>query len=96
MAWGRFWFIATWIVYCSAGFSLYRWAALWHRAISPTVGFVALPALAWLGYFMSLAASPYLRPRSIYRYVGLFVLACAGVFFSTWLWLLVAVNLYGA
>jgi hypothetical protein len=52
--------------------------------------------LTWLGYFISLAASPYLRPRSIYRYIGLSFLACAGVFFSTWLWLLFAVNLYGA
>jgi hypothetical protein len=54
-----------------------------------------MPALAWLGYFISLAGSPYLRPRSLYRYIGLVFLACAGVFFSTYLWLVIAVNLYG-
>jgi hypothetical protein len=54
-----------------------------------------LPSLAWLGYFISFAGSPYLRPRSVYRYVGLAILAVAGVFFSTLFWLLFAVNIYG-
>ena len=96
MAWGRFSFIATWMAYCSICFFLYRSAALTHRGFSPIMGFVVLPSLAWLGYFISLAGSPYLRPRSVYRYVGLAVLAAAGVFFSTWFWLLFALNMYGA
>jgi hypothetical protein len=92
MAWGRFWFIATWVAYCGVSFFLYRHGALTHHGFP---GFMALPFLAWLGYFISLAGSPYLRPRSVYRYIGLGVLAVAGVFFFTWLWFVVAVNLYG-
>jgi len=95
MGWGCFWFIATWIAYCGVAFFLYRWAALTHRGFSEIVGFIVLPSLAWLGYFISLAGSPYLRPRSLYRYCRLAVLSFAGVFFSTWLWLLFAVNIYG-
>jgi hypothetical protein len=95
MVWGRFWFVAPWFVYCSVAFFLYRRAALTHRGFSEIVGFIVLPSLAWLGYFIALAGSPYLRPRSTYRYLGLVVLAIAGVFFSTWLWLVIAVNLYG-
>jgi hypothetical protein len=95
MAWGRFCFIATWLAYCCVGFLTYHWAVLTHRGFSPIVGFIVLPLLAWLGDFFSLAASPYLRPRSLYRYVGLVFLAAAGVFFSTWFWLLFAVNIYG-
>jgi hypothetical protein len=96
MAWGRFCFVGTWLAYSGISFFLYRWAALSHRDISPYLLFVALPILAWLGYFLALAASPYLRPRSLYRYCGLFVLSFAGVFFSTWFWLFFAVNVYGA
>ena|ERR1700720_1145153 len=95
MAWGRAWFIATWLAYSSVAFFLYRCAALTHRGFSEIVGFIVLSSLAWLGYFISLAGSPYLRPRSVYRYLGLAVLAAAGVFFSTWFWLLFAVNIYG-
>ena len=96
MAWGRFGFIATWLAYSGVAFLLYRWAALTHRGVSEIVVFVVLPSLAWLGYFISLAGSPYLRPRSAYRYTGLAVLAAAGVFFSTWFWLLFALNIYGS
>jgi hypothetical protein len=86
MATGRLWFIATWILYCSVGFWLHRWAALSRHAISPIVGFVVMPALAWLGYFISLAGSPYLRPRSLYRYIGLVFLALAYSFLHTCGW----------
>ena len=67
MGWGRFWFVVTWVAYCGVAFLLYRRAALSHSGFSEIAGFIVLPSLAWLGYFISLAGSPYLRPRSIYR-----------------------------
>jgi hypothetical protein len=57
--------------------------------------FFSLPLLAWAGSWFALVGSPYLRPRSLYRHCGLVVLLFAGVFFSTWFWMLFAVNIYG-
>jgi hypothetical protein len=52
--------------------------------------------LAWAGYWFALAGSPYLRPRSVYRHLGLIVLSFAGLFFLTWFWMLFALNIYGS
>jgi hypothetical protein len=77
-------------------FLLYRWNAISHQAeVSPHLLFFVLPLLAWAAYWFALVGSPYLRPRSLYRHCGLVVLSFAGVFFSTWFWMLFAVNIYG-
>lgn len=94
MARGRLYFIAVWFVYSGAAFLLYRQNAVGHGAGDGWL-FLALPLLAWTGYWFALGASPYLRPRSWFRQCGIAVLSFAGLFFSTWFWLLVAVNTYG-
>jgi hypothetical protein len=58
--------------------------------------FYVLPLLSWAGYWFVLAGSPNLRPRSVYRHLGLIVLSFAGLFFSTWFWMLFALNIYGS
>jgi len=100
MAWGRFYFIAVFITYCAAEFLLGRWTALSLRRgadvrplARPLV--LSLPVFAWIGYWLALSLSPYLRPRSVYRQCGLVVLAVAGVFFSSLLWMLLLANIYG-
>jgi hypothetical protein len=76
MAWGRTLFISIWIAYSTISFLLYRWNALSGGSVVPyQLTFLALPLLAWAGYWLALVASPYLRPRSLYRYCGLFVLS---------------------
>jgi len=97
MARGRAYFIAVWLAYSSISFLVYRWNALSH-ANGAAFGwfFPALPLLAWAGYWYALGGSPHLRPRSLYRYCGLAVLSFAGLFFSTWFWMLFALNIYGA
>ena len=100
MAWGRFYFVAVFVAYCGAEFLLGRWTALslryganvWPLA-RPLA--ISLPLLAWIGYWLALFLSPYLRPRSTYRQCGLLVLAFAGVFFSSWLWMFLLANIYG-
>jgi hypothetical protein len=97
IAWGRFYFIAVWVVYCGAAFLLARRNVISHQHPRdlPLV-FPVLALAAWAGYWFALTGSPYLRPRSLYRYIGLFFLSFAGLFFSMLMWLFLAVNVYGA
>ena len=97
MAWGRFYFIAVWVVYCIFAFLLARWNATSHQHPRDLrLMFALLAFAAWAGYWLALVGSPYLRPRSVYRHCGLVVLSFAALFFPTWFWLLFAVNIYGA
>ena len=97
MAWGRMLFVAVWLLYTGIEFLLYRWNALSEPNRVPyQLQFYVLPLLAWAGYWLALACSPYLRPRSIYRQVGLIVLSFGGLFFATWFWMLFALNIYGS
>jgi hypothetical protein len=68
MAWGRFCFIATWLMYCGVAFFFYRWAALTHRGFSEIEGFILLPSLAWLVYFIFLQAR-HISARA--RFIGM-------------------------
>ena len=97
MARGRFYFVCVWLAYCTIAVLLYRQNAISHLngALHGWL-FGALPILAWVGYWYALGASPYLRPRSLYRHVGLAVLSFAALFFSTWCWMLFALNIYGS
>jgi hypothetical protein len=97
MPWGRFYFIAVWVIYCTVAFLLARWnVTSHHHPRDLRVVFALLAVAAWAGFWLALAGSPYLRPRSVYRHIGLLFLSFAGLFFSTWLWLLFVLNIYGA
>jgi hypothetical protein len=82
---------------CGYRILLYRWNTLSEPNPVPyQLQFHILPFLTWAGYWFALAGSPYLRPRSVYRHLGLIVLSFAGLFFSRWFWMLFAVNIYGS
>jgi hypothetical protein len=94
---GRVYFIAVWWAYCAAEFLVMRHG--YHRQWAVPSWFVplpfAIPVLALGGYWHALAASPYLRPRSLYRHIGIGVLAFAGLFFSTCCWVFLMNAVYG-
>ena len=97
MARARVYFVCVWLAYSTAAFLLYRQNAISHlNGALHGWTFGALPLLALAGYWYSLAASSYLRPRSVYRHCGLAVLSLAALFFSTWFWMLFALNIYGS
>src|SRR5438067_5322694 len=97
MSLGRFYFVVVCIAYCSLAFLLARWNVISHQQpVDLRLGFALLGLAAWAGYWFALLGSPYLRPRSVYRHIGLFALSFAALVFSTFLWMLVAVNVYGA
>jgi hypothetical protein len=96
MAWGRFLFVAVWLVYCAMAFLLAHWNVTAHAHPHDTrLLFSLLAVAAWFGFWFALVGSPYLRPRSPYRHLGLLVLSFAGLFFSSWLWVFVVANTYG-
>jgi hypothetical protein len=97
MAVGRAYFIGVWVTYCGTAFLLYRWNAVAHLNGSLHGWlFIALPLVAWAGYWHALGGSPYLRPRSVFRHCGLAVLSFGALLFSTWFWMLFALNMYGS
>ena len=94
---GRLYFGAVWVVYCSLAFLLAGWNVTYHREPKDlTLAFALLALAAWLGFWFALVGSPYLRPRSVYRHIGLLVLSFTALLFSTFIWLFFAVNIYGA
>jgi tRNA (mo5U34)-methyltransferase len=95
LAQGRLYFVAVWLVYSSLAFLIARWNVTSHQHPKDLrLVFAGLAVAAWAGYWFALVGSPYLRPRSVYRHLGLVFLSLAGVFFSTLLWLLLAVKAY--
>ncbi|MDQ6765774.1 MAG: hypothetical protein M3Z22_06710 [Verrucomicrobiota bacterium] len=96
MAWGRFFFVTVWLLYSATAFALGRLNALGQRHRQLDLLFMALPILAFVGYWVALFGSPYLRPRSWFTHCGLVVLSFAALFFSTLFWLLFLVNIYGS
>jgi hypothetical protein len=92
--------IAVFITHAVIGFLLYRWRALSHGSPPPLAGsdwiVFGLPFwFAFAAYWLAFTFSPYLRPRSIYRYAGLTVLSFAGAFFCWLFYMLFPVNTYG-
>jgi hypothetical protein len=92
--------IAVFITHAVTGFLLYRWRALSHDSPASLAGsdwiVFGIPFwLAFAAYFAVFTFSPYLRPRSVYRYVGLTVLSFAGAFFCWLFYMFFAANTYG-
>jgi hypothetical protein len=94
----------VWIVvfmsHAVVGFLLYRWRVLSRFSESSLAGsdWMVFGVPFWFAfgaYFIAFTFSPYLRPRSVYRYVGLAVLSFAGAFFCCLFYMLFAVNIYG-
>ena len=97
LARGRLYFALVWLGYCSLAFVLAGWNVTSHQQpIDLRLVFAVMALLAWAGYWFALAGSPYLRVRSVYRHIGLALLSFAALCFSTFLWLFLAVNIYGA
>jgi hypothetical protein len=76
---------------------LHRWlGSSQHSAGSYVFLALGLPfVFAWLSYFLVLAASPYLRPRSLWREFGLAVLSFGAALFSWWCRVAVIGSIYG-
>jgi hypothetical protein len=98
---GKLYFATVWIFYCILAFLLAGWSATAGRTSHPLsiniwliIGLVAVGA--WLGLWFALAGSPYLRPRSIFRHIVLVILSFTAVMFGTFVWLVFALNIFGA
>ena len=92
--------IAVFVAHGVIGFLLYRWRASFHGSPPSLAGsdwiVFGIPFwLAFAAYWLAFTFSPYLRPRSIYRYAGLTVLSFAGAVFCWLFYMLFAVNTYG-
>ena len=94
----RLCFAAIFLAHIVAGFFLYRWRVVSHSAITDNDWLVlGLPFwLAFAGYCFLFVASSYLRPRSIYRHIGLLALSLASAFGSFCLYMFLALNTYGS
>src|SRR5438128_7844596 len=78
--------VGVFVSHAVIGFLFYRWRVLSHDAVSLLAGsdwvVFGIPFwLAFAAYLLAFTFSPYLRPRSVYRYVGLTVLSFAGAVF---------------
>jgi len=92
--------VAVFMSHAVVGFLLNRWRALSRFSESSLAGsdWIVFGVPFWFAfaaYFVAFTFSPYLRPRSVYRYVGLAVLSLAGAFFCCLFYMLFAVNIYG-
>jgi len=89
--------VAIFLSHAVIGFLLYRWRVISQSALAGSDLIIfGLPFwLAFATYWVSFTVSPYLRPRSIYRYVGLTVLSFAGAAFCWFFYMFFAVNTYG-
>src|SRR5205807_2206468 len=89
--------LGVFISHAIVGFLLYRWRVLSQSQLADS-GWVVFGIpfwLAFLAYLVAFTFSAYLRPRSIYRYVGLTVLSFAGAFFCWLFYMFFAANTYG-
>jgi len=92
--------VAVFMSHATVGFLLYRWRVLSRFSASSLAGsdWVVFGVPFWFAfsaYFIAFTFSLYLRPRSVYRYVGLAVLSLADAFFCCLFYMLFAVNIYG-
>ena len=89
--------LGVFIVHAIVGFLLYRWRALSDSQLADSDWLVfGIPFwLAFFAYLVAFTFSEYLRPRSVYRYVGLTVLSFAGAAFCWLFYMLFAANTYG-
>jgi hypothetical protein len=90
--------VAIFLAHIVAGFLLYRWRVVSDSAITDNDWLVfGLPFwLAFGSYCFVFVASSYLRPRSLYRHIGLVVLSLASAFGSLCIYMLLALNTYGS
>jgi hypothetical protein len=84
MCLGRLYFAGVWLAYSSLALLLARWNVTFHKQpMDLRLEFTLLGLAAWAGYWFALLGSPYLRPRSVYRHIGLLALSLAALLFST-------------
>jgi hypothetical protein len=90
-------FAVIFVAYVGSASFLHRWLGS-SQLSAGRYFFLALGlpfVFAWISYFFVLAASPYLRPRSLWREFGLAVLSFGAAFFSWWCRVAVIGSIYG-
>lgn len=89
--------VVVFITHAIVGFLLYRWRVISQSSLAGSEWIVfGIPFwLAFAAYWVALTFSPYLRPRSVYRYIGLTVLSFAGATFCWFCYMFFAANTYG-
>jgi hypothetical protein len=94
----RLCFVVIFLTHIAVGFLLYRWRVISDSAIADSDWLIfGLPFwLAFGSYCFVFVTSSYLRPRSLYRQIGLVVLSFASAFGSFWLYMFLALNTYGS
>jgi hypothetical protein len=89
--------VAVFISHALIGFLLYRWRVVSQTSLAGSDWIIfGIPFwVASAAYFLAFTFSPYLRPRSVYRCVGLTVLSIAGAVFCWFFYMFFAANTYG-
>src|SRR5439155_3579345 len=88
--------IAIFLSHAVIGFLLYRWRVISQSAFAHDWIVFGVPFwLAFAAYWAAFLVSPYLRRRSVYRYIGFTVLAFAGAACCWFFYMLLAANFYG-
>ena len=90
--------VVVFVTHCLVGFMLYRGRVVsrWPISDSDFVVFAVPFFVALLAYAYVLLFSPWLRPRSVLRYIGLSAACLLLVFLSTWCYMFFALNTYGS
>jgi hypothetical protein len=90
--------IAVFLLHGLLGFVLYRGRAVsrWPVCDSDLVVFAAPLVFALTAYASVLLSSPWLRPRSALRHLGMAVVCLILAFLSTWVYMFLALNNYGS
>src|SRR4051794_2695634 len=86
------------IAHCLIGLALYRWRFVGHPSIADSdfLTFTLPFALAALAYWLAIFVSPFLRPRSPYRQIGLIMLSFCTAVVSLFVYMLFGLNIYGS
>ena len=90
--------IAVFLFHCLLRFVLYRGRAVsrWPVCDSDLVVFAAPLVFAITAYAYVLFSSPWLRPRSALRHLGIAAVCLILAFLSTWTYMVVSLNNYGS
>lgn len=89
--------LAIFLLHAVVGFLLYRWRVISQSSLGESDWIIfGVPFwVACAAYMGAFTFSPYLRPRSVYRYVGLMVLSFAGATFCWFFYMFFAAKSYG-
>ena len=90
--------ITVFVFHCLVGFILYRGRAVsrWPICDSDLIVFEAPLVFALAAYAYVLFSSPWLRPRSGLRLLGMSAVCLILAFLSTWCYMVLALNNYGS